>query len=87
MLDKEGFESSKIFASNDLDEYSIEELKMQGAPIAVWGVGTRLVTGNDQPTLGGVYKLSAIKDENGNWTDAQKLVNNQLKQVIPEFFR
>ena len=83
MLDEEGFESSRIFASNDLDEYSIKELKVQGAPIAVWGVGTRLVTGNDQPTLGGVYKLSAIKDENGNWNDRIKISEQSIKTSNP----
>ena len=83
MLDLEGFKSSKIIASNDLDEYSIRDLKTQGAPIAVWGVGTRLVTGNDQPTLGGVYKLSAIRDENGIWHNRLKISEQLIKSSNP----
>lgn len=60
MLDDAGFEDCRIFASGDLDEYTIADLKSQGAKIDVWGVGTRLITGHDHPALGGVYKLAAI---------------------------
>jgi nicotinate phosphoribosyltransferase len=59
MLDEAGFPQAKIFASGDLDEDVIWDLIAQGAKIDVWGVGTRLITSQDNPALGGVYKLAA----------------------------
>ncbi|HWR22819.1 MAG TPA: nicotinate phosphoribosyltransferase [Feifaniaceae bacterium] len=59
MLDEAGFQDARIYASGDLDEMLIRDLKAQGARIDVWGVGTRLITSDDQPALGGVYKMSA----------------------------
>lgn len=83
LLDKEGFEDCKIYASNELDETVISELKRQGAAIQVWGVGTNLVTGKQQPALDGVYKLSAIKDDNNEWRYTLKLSEQMLKVSNP----
>ena len=62
LLDEAGFPDAAIVASNDLDENVIRSLKQQGAAIGVWGVGTKLVTAYDQPALGGVFKLAAIRE-------------------------
>jgi nicotinate phosphoribosyltransferase len=83
LLDEAGFPTAQILATNDLDEHIIESLKHQGAKIAVWGVGTRLVTGYDQPALGGVYKLGALRDEAGNWQPKVKLSEQAAKTTIP----
>lgn len=64
MLADAGFEDAIISASSDLDEYLIDSLKTQGAKINSWGVGTNLITCNDNPAFGGVYKLAAIKNKN-----------------------
>lgn len=83
MLDEAGFPKAAIFASNDLDEYTIESIKQQGAKIDVWGVGTRLVTGYDQPALSGVYKLAAIRKSDGGWDYKMKLSEQTAKFSIP----
>ena len=83
LLDASGFGKTKIIASNDLDEFRIAELRATGAEIAVWGVGTRLATAYDQPALGGVYKLAAIRDEEGAWQDRIKLSENPIKVSNP----
>lgn len=83
ILDEGGFPDAWISASNDLDEYAIADLKKQGAKINVWGVGTKLVTAYDQPALGGVYKLSAIKRAGGVWQDRVKLSEEKLKVSNP----
>lgn len=83
LLDAAGFERTNIVASNDLDEYEIQKLKAAGAKINVWGVGTRLVTAYDQPALGGVYKLAALKGENGEWDYKIKLSEDPIKISTP----
>ncbi len=85
MLDKAGYPDAKICASGDLDEYSINSLKNQGAKIDIWGVGTRLITSADMPALGGVYKLAAIIDKDGTVTPKIKLSNNTAKITNPGF--
>lgn len=83
LLDKEGFSTCKIYASNELDETIISELKRQGAAINVWGVGTNLVTGKQQAALDGVYKLSAIRDNHEKWRYTIKLSEQMLKVSNP----
>ena len=82
-LDDAGFTDAKIYASNDLDEKTIQNLKMQDAKIDVWGVGTKLITAFDQPALGGVYKLVSIEDENGKMQDTLKISSNAVKVSTP----
>lgn len=84
ILDDAGFENTKIVASNDLDEYRIKTLKENGAKITVWGVGTRLATAYDQPALGGVYKLGAIKSPTEtDWNYKIKLSEQPIKVSNP----
>lgn len=83
MLDAAGFPNAKIYASNDLDEKTIQNLKMQGAKIDAWGIGTKLITSYDQPTLGAVYKLVSVENENGEMVDTMKLSNNITKVSTP----
>ena len=83
ILDNAGFPNAVIMGSNDLDEHIIESLKEQGATINAWGVGTKLVTGYDQPALGGVYKLSAIRKPGGRWENKVKLSEQVLKISTP----
>lgn len=83
ILDEQGFPNAKIIASNELDENVISSLKEQGAKIAVWGVGTKLITAYDQPALGGVYKLSAVREPAGNWEYKVKLSEQAIKVSNP----
>ena len=84
MLDAAGFEEATICASNDLDEYLIHDLKMQGAAIDSWGVGTNLITSKDCPSFGGVYKLAAVKDDgSSSFTPKIKLSENTEKVTNP----
>ncbi|HPY36580.1 MAG TPA: nicotinate phosphoribosyltransferase [Clostridia bacterium] len=84
MLDDAGFGKAKIFASSDLDETIIRDLKLQGAQIDVWGVGTRLITSDDHPALGGVYKLAA-EIINGNMVPKIKRSDNPEKITNPGY--
>lgn len=82
MLDEAGLADASIVASNDLDEHTIDNLKGQGARIDTWGVGTRLITAHDQPALGGVYKLGAIR-EHGAWRPVVKASEHAAKASVP----
>jgi nicotinate phosphoribosyltransferase len=84
LLDAAGFEDASIVASNDLDEQQIAALRAAGARISVWGVGTRLVTAYDQPALGGVYKLAAVRGSPTEaWNYRIKLSNEPIKVSNP----
>ncbi|MBR5589959.1 MAG: nicotinate phosphoribosyltransferase, partial [Anaerotignum sp.] len=79
MMDEAGFTETIICVSGDLDERSISSLLQQGAKIDSWGVGTRLITSEDLPALGGVYKLAAVVDKDGKMTPKIKLSDNTAK--------
>lgn len=83
MLDDAGFPEAHIVASNDLDEYTIMNLKAEGAKIDVWGIGTKVITAYDQAALGAVYKLVSIEDEEGRMSDTIKLSANPEKVTTP----
>ena len=87
LLDAAGFTEARILASGDLDEELIEDLKQtQQAPIALWGVGTSLVTGGTESALGGVYKLTAVRD-GGEWQYRLKLSDQPSKTTNPGLLR
>ncbi|MBP3422935.1 MAG: nicotinate phosphoribosyltransferase [Clostridia bacterium] len=85
MMDEVGFTETIICVSGDLDERSINSLLQQGAKIDSWGVGTKLITSEDLPALGGVYKLAGVFDENGEVTPKIKLSDNTAKITNPGF--
>ncbi|MGI2328914.1 nicotinate phosphoribosyltransferase [Planococcus sp. YIM B11945] len=83
MLDEAGFPNTQIVVSNDLDEYTILNLKAQGARVDSWGIGTKLITAYDQPALGAVYKLVAIENDHGEMEDTIKISGNAEKVTTP----
>ncbi|WP_318618131.1 nicotinate phosphoribosyltransferase [Sporosarcina sp. YIM B06819] len=83
MLDEAGFKDAKVVVSNDLDEYTILNLKAQGARVDVWGIGTKLITAYDQPALGAVYKIVSIEDEKGEMVDTIKISSTTEKVTTP----
>lgn len=87
MLDEAGLTACKITASNALDEYLIRDLMMQGAKIDTFGVGERLITAKSSPVFGGVYKLAAVEDEDGNIIPKIKISENTAKITNPHFKR
>lgn len=83
-LDEAGLSDCGIVLSNDLDEYTIQSLRDQGASVTSYGVGTKLATAYDQPTLGGVYKLSATKNAGeAVWRDRIKITEQAAKLTVP----
>ena len=85
MLDEAGWESCQISASNSLDEYLIRDLMMQNAKIDMFGVGERLITARSESVFGGVYKLVAVEDKEGNIQPKIKVSENVEKITIPHF--
>ena len=85
MLDEAGWESCKISVSNALDEYLIQDLLNQGACIDMFGVGERLITARSEPVFGGVYKLTAVEDADGNILPKIKISENVGKITNPHF--
>lgn len=85
MLDEAGLTTCKIVASNALDEHLIRDLLMQGAQVDTFGVGERMITSKSAPVFGGVYKLVAIEDDNGNIIPKIKLSENTAKITNPHF--
>lgn len=85
MLDEAGFPDAIICASGDLDEKLVQSLKVQGAKINSWGIGTKLITSANMPALGGVYKLAGIVNEDGSITPKIKVSDNSAKITNPGF--
>lgn len=85
MLDDAGWTECQISASNSLDEHIIQGLLRQGAQIDLFGVGERLITAKSEPVFGGVYKLAAVEDDNGNVIPKIKISENTGKITNPHF--
>jgi nicotinate phosphoribosyltransferase len=83
MLDKAGFANAKIVGSGDLDEYVITDLKQRGAKIDIWGVGTKLSTGQPDAALGVIYKLGAVRRPGEKWQYRIKLSEESAKASVP----
>ena len=83
MLEKAGFPNAKIVCSGDLDEYMIADMKQRGAKIDVWGVGTKLATGQPDAALDGIYKLGAVRRPLGRWEYRIKLSDERAKISCP----
>ena len=85
MLDTAGLTECKILASNSLDEYIIRGLFHQGAMVDAFGIGERLITAKSDPVFGGVYKLCAVENEEGEILPKIKLSENVGKITTPHF--
>ena len=78
ILNKEGLEYVKIFASGDLDEYRIDELLKKDAQIDAFGVGTKMGTSADRPYLDVIYKLCETANDRGFFSPIMKLSQNKI---------
>src|SRR5207249_11941980 len=83
MLDQAGFTNAKIVCSGDLDEYMITDMKHRDEQIDLWGVGTKLATGQPDAAVGGIYKLGAIRRPGGQWQYRIKLSEESAKASVP----
>src|SRR4029453_4736799 len=83
MFEKAGFTNAKIVCSGDLDEHAIADMKRHGAKIDMWGVGTKLTTGQPDAALGGIYKLGAVRRPGGQWQYRIKLSDERTKTSFP----
>jgi len=83
MLDEAGFQNAKIVCSGDLDEFTIADLKRRGAKIDMWGVGTKLTTGQPDAALGGIYKLGAVRLPGDIWRYRIKISDDPAKTSYP----
>ncbi len=83
MLDEAGFTNAKIVCSGDLDEFGIAQMKNRGAKIDIWGVGTKLTTGQPDAALGGIYKLGAVRKRGEKWRYRIKLSDDPAKTSYP----
>jgi nicotinate phosphoribosyltransferase len=83
MLDQAGFKNAKIVCSGDLDEHVIADMKRHGAKIDMWGVGTKLTTGQPDAALSGIYKLGAVRRPDGQWQYRIKLSDERAKTSVP----
>src|SRR5947208_4793333 len=87
MLDKAGFTNAKIVCSGDLNEHVIGDMKQRGARIDMWGVGTKLTTGQPDAALGGIYKLGAVRHPGGQWQYRIKLSDEAADNSFPRLLQ
>ena len=83
MLDAAGYSDCQIIASNSLDEYIIRDMLINDAKIDSFGVGECMITSRTTPVLGGVYKLTAIVDEEGRYVPKIKISASMEKITLP----
>lgn len=83
MLDDAGYPDCTIIASNSLDEYIIRDLIIEGAKVDRFCVGERLITSASDPVFGGVYKLTALENENGEFVPKVNFSDNVGKITLP----